>query len=240
MPIPTTPLNLKVKAAGETWEQMLTALVLWIENNGDLPKQSATGTHGKSLYRWLRDQRMADRTGTLSADRLNTMNRLLPDWKSKNHDMSAYRENKVTAIIEWYNQHGALPRKQKTSGEEELVLNGHLLRLQTIAKGGRGVALAQEYADLFKKLDEAIPNWHSKDSYYGTKRSWDVAAADFVQWVNAHDRLPAWNAKSNAEKMNFRWLVQMRTASQGNGTRRWDDAYGEFLDEFVPGWRGTN
>jgi hypothetical protein len=239
MPIPKTPLNLKEKTSDETWENMLTAQVLWLENHGDFAGQGAHDEHGRKLYRWLLEQRLADSKGELSVENVNALNTLLMGWQGNARFTSDSRRAKVDAIIEWYNQNGRLPRNQKGTSEEELTLNKHLVRLQLIAKGKRGDNLTQEYAELIKELDAVMPEWRSKDSHFSSARSWDAAAAEFVQWVNGHNRLPAWNAEDREEKAQFRWLAQMRTASQGNGTRRWSTEYGDFLDEFVPAWRGS-
>jgi hypothetical protein len=165
-------------------------------------------------------------SGTITnatAEEILSSGEINPKWQARLDEM-----------VSWVSANGRFPQRTKEDEKENLLavwrMNQRVSNPTT--EGGRATRDLQH-----KVLDELLPNWRGEKRR--AYRTWDEGAASFVVWVTQHGYYPSHVRADDAEesRQHF-WMVNMRQAENGIGTYTWHPEYGDFLDEFVPEWRG--
>lgn len=166
---------------------------------------------------------MSDSITSITAAEILSSGELSPKWQARFDEM-----------VSWVVENGRFPQRNKEDAQENTLAVWRMHQRVGNPQTEKGKA---DKALQHKVLDEVLPDWRGEKRR--AYRTWDEGAADFVAWVTSHGYYPTYTRNGDPEeaRQHF-WMANMRQAERGEGTNAWHPEYGEFLDEFVPEWRG--
>jgi hypothetical protein len=235
----------------DAWKKSADSFAEFVQRNGGLPYAATGAENDYAEHRdWWIHQISRQSTDSKSDQFFDYLDTVVPGWnadtdkientaiKSKSAASSRHYqtwESHLEHLVTWVAEHERFPQRSKTDREENDLAVWRLNQKVMNPTTADGIRIRDERLAI---LDERVPGWRGKKRR--EYRTWEQAAAEFVAWVETNGRLPRYPTDDADEQRHNFWMINMRSASKGSGTHRWDEQYGAFLDEKTPGWRGSS